>query len=251
MPGRAPCRETLEAIAGDVRTCGGTALVLQVEESNDGNFVALFDRSAEFSALTADIVKARAELSADTAQDILKLSRKLRKAFASLSAIDFFPGEAQRQTETALRELELSIVRTLSPDEPHSIGGKIPNLAILDYQGRTRATRSRPWVDRLASAWLIRRFIDPQAQLLWLASVNDCPDDALSFDFDGAAFSHVDARVTFEVLLACFDLEKPAPKRLGGLYIFWMLAACNRPKPLALKACWQDYVTPLTMTISY
>ena len=134
----------------------------------------------------ADIAKSRDSLTAKNAQDILKHSRKLRKAFTSLSAIDFFPGEAQRQTEAALRELELSIVRILSPDEPHSVEGSITPLSISEYQGRSWATRSRPWVDRLACAWLIRRFIDAQAQILWLASPNDCPADALGFDFDGA-----------------------------------------------------------------
>jgi hypothetical protein len=85
------------------------------------------------------------------------------------------------------------------------------------YQGRVWATRRRPWVDRLASAWLIRRFIDPQARFVWLKSPVDCPKRALGFDFDGAAFTHVGARVTFETLLASFGLETPALLRLGVL----------------------------------
>jgi hypothetical protein len=63
-------------------------------------------------------------------------------------------------------------------------------------------------VDRLASAWLIARFIDPQAQFLWLADPAALPRGALGFDFDGARFSHVGARVTFEVLLASFALDQ-------------------------------------------
>jgi hypothetical protein len=70
-------------------------------------------------------------------------------------------------------------------------------------------------VDRLASAWLIRRFIDPQARFLWLASPADCPKRAVGFDFDGATFTHVGARVTFETLLAAFDLETSSLQRLG------------------------------------
>ncbi len=84
----------------------------------------------EFSALLADIAKLRGELSADTAADILKQTRKLRKAFTSLSVIDFFPSEAQRQTEATFSELELSVVRILSPDEPCSIQGSISLLSI-------------------------------------------------------------------------------------------------------------------------
>ena len=75
-------------------------------------------------------------------------------------------------------------------------------------------------MDRLASAWLIRRYIDPQAELLWLATPADCPAEALGFDFDGATFTHVGARVTFEVLLASFGLETPALQRIGTLVHF-------------------------------
>jgi hypothetical protein len=73
-------------------------------------------------------------------------------------------------------------------------------------------------VDRVASAWLIRRFIDPQARFLWLAQPSDCPSEALGFDFDGAAFTHVGERVTFETLLASFSLEDDAAlMRLAAL----------------------------------
>ena len=82
-----------------------------------------------------------------------------------------------------------------------------------EYQGRTWATRRRPWVDRLASAWLIRRFIDHDARFLWLATPSDCPQDALGFDFDGAVFTHVGDRVTFETLMAAFGLEGDAALR--------------------------------------
>ncbi|MCK9607977.1 chromate resistance protein [Methylomonas lenta] len=236
MPDRDPCRETLEIIAVEVRENGGSALVLRTDEPTDSHFISLFDRRDEYSALLADIVKQRGELSVDTAQDFIKQTRKLRKVFANLSAIDFFPDEAQRQTESALSELELSTVRILSPDEPHSIEGLISRLSINDYQGRTWATRCRPWVDRLACAWLIRRFIDPQAHLLWLASASDCPANALGFDFDGASFSHVDGRVTFEVLLASFDLEQPALKRLGGLVHFLDVGGVQPPEAVGIES---------------
>ena len=87
-----------------------------------------------------------------------------------------------------------------------------------DYRGRTWATRERLWIDRVASAWLIRRFIDPKAKFLWLKRLKDCPKSAVGFDFDGAEFTHVDSRVTFEVLLSSFNLEQDAGlARLGAL----------------------------------
>jgi hypothetical protein len=70
----------------------------------------------------------------------------------------------------------------------------------------------------VASAWLIRGFIDRDARFLWLKDPEDCPEEALGFDFDGAAFTHVGERVTFEVLLANFGLATdPGLLRLASL----------------------------------
>ena len=70
----------------------------------------------------------------------------------------------------------------------------------------------------MASAWLIQRFIDRHARFLWLESPADCPDDALGFDFDGATFTHVGDRVSFEVLLSSFGLESDRGlSRLGAM----------------------------------
>ena len=117
----------------------------------------------------------------------------------------------------ALQSLEQDARSLLSPDEPQTTQQPIARLDVQAYRGRVWATRQRPWVDRLASAWLIRRFIDPDARFIWLKSPADCPQAALGFDFDGAAFSHVGARVTFETLLASFGLETPPLLRLGLL----------------------------------
>jgi hypothetical protein len=91
--------------------------------------------------------------------------------------------------------------------EPHSAKGKVLRLDPAKYRNRTWATRKNPWVDRLASAWLIKRFIDPKARFRWIATPKDRPKGVLGFDFDGADFTHVGNRVTFEVLLASFGLD--------------------------------------------
>lgn len=236
MPERDACRTTLDSVATDILGAGGTALVLRVEEPDGAAFVGLFDRNEDYAALLMDIGKAHAGLSAETAATTLKQARKLRKAFAGLAETDFFPGEARRQAEAALQDLELQAGRALSPDEPNSIAGTIPQLAPGLYRGRTWATRRRPWVDRLASAWLIRRFIDPDAHLLWLESPADCPPDALGFDFDGATFSHVGVRVTFEVLLASFGLETPALQRLGALVHFLDVGGVQPPESVGIES---------------
>jgi hypothetical protein len=236
LPERDACRNTLEAIAADVLSGGGTALVLRVEEPRDARFMELFDRSQDYSELLANAATLRAALTPDTVLDVLKQIRKVRKTFANLADIDFFPGEAQRQTDATLQELELAAARVLAPDEPHPVNATLSLLAVNQYQGRTWATRRRPWVDRLACAWLIRRFIDPQARLLWLASPGDCPADALGFDFDGATFSHVGSRVSFEVLLASFGLEQAALKRLGALVHYLDVGGVQPPESAGIES---------------
>ena len=235
MPEREACRNTLDKVATDVRAAGGTALVVRIEEPRDGNFAGLFDRSADFAILLGDIAAARSTLSPDTADEALKHARKLRKTFGNLAAIDFFPGEAGKQADEALRDLEQRAAWALSPDEPRPVNEAIARLGIGDYQGRLWATRQRPWVDRLACAWLIRRCIDPQARLLWLATPTDCPADALGFDFDGATFTHVGGRVSFEVLLASFGLESPALQRFGALVHFLDVGGVQPPEAVGIE----------------
>lgn len=217
LPDRAPYSDRLNAVATDVQSNGGTAYVLQAGEAETETFPTLFDRSDDYAELLAEAARLRDALSGNNVQETLKQARKLRKAFVSLVEIDFFPGEAQHQADAALCELELQTNRVLSPDEPHAMTGAIRRLMPADFRNRVWATRRRLWVDRLASAWLIQRFIDRDARFLWLDTPADCPSDALGFDFDGATFSHVGAKVTFEVLQASFGLEQPSLRRLGAL----------------------------------
>jgi hypothetical protein len=205
MPDGGTRADALQAVADDVRANGGEAKVFQAEPHDGDEYSALFDREPEFGALLAEIATARAGLSADNAVQVLKQARKLRKAFEQLIAIDFFPGEAQRQTAAALAALEADAAQASAPDEPHPAARALGRLDAAQYQGRVWATR------------LIRRFIDPEARFLWLKSPADCPKRAIGFDFDGATFTHSGAMVTFETLLASFDLQTPALLRLGVL----------------------------------
>jgi len=236
MPERDVCRSTLESVAAEIISAEGSALVLRLEEPDGADFPRLFDRSVDYAVLLADIASVRQGLEPKSAADAVKQARKLRKAFSNLAAIDFFPGEARNQVEVALKELEQKATWALSPDEPHPVEEAISRLDIQQYQGRTWATRRRPWVDRLASAWLIQRLIDPEARLLWLAAPVDCPADALGFDFDGATFTHVGARVTFEVLLASFGLETPALQRLGALVHFLDVGGVQPPESIGIES---------------
>ena len=220
LPARDDCRSTLESIAEDVQAGGGNTHLMLTEEPALADFQALFDRSDDYAALLNETRQASDALNSDAAPEAAKQARKLRKIFAAIATIDFFGGEAQKQAHAALQELEAAASRALAPDEPHSVRGTPKKLRIEDYKRRVWATRRRPWVDRLACAWLIRRYIDRKARIVWLAKPKDCPARAIGFDFDGATFSHVGARVTFEVMLASFGLEQPALRRIGAIVHF-------------------------------
>ena len=193
-------------VAEDIDASGGQAYLIATE-ALQYPFATLFDRSEEYQRLAVDVQDCLAAVDANAPSDLARLARKLRKSFTTVAAIDFFPGETRRQIQGLLDELDRRIQARLVPDEPTPRQVAIQRLDAAAYQGRLWATRKRPWVDRLASAWLIRAFIDRQARFLWLDAPADCPADALGFDFDGAAFSHGGNRVSFETLLASFGLD--------------------------------------------
>jgi hypothetical protein len=217
LPDTTACREALASVERDILAINGTAYVLPVVDPDGERFIALFDRNDDYTKLSAEIEECRAQLNAENALATTKQIRKLRKTYDQLTNIDYFPGKPKQQIDSALQQLETAVSRALSADEPHSRNQPITALNLGDYQDRVWATRKRPWVDRLACAWLIRRFIDPQAQILWLNSPEDCPADALGFDFDEATFSHVGNRVTFETLQASFELQEPGLGRIAAL----------------------------------
>lgn len=194
LPDLPVCREALSAVERDILDSEGYACLLPVCDPQGERFIPLFTRAEDYTKLRAEIDAQLSQLTPDTALVAMRQARKLRKAFTQIQDIDFFPDAAQQQTDAQLRELEVGISRALSKDEPSSQEQDITRLSMAEFKGRVWATRHRPWVDRLASAWLILRFIDPAARILWLSSPDDCPSDALGFDFDGANFSHVGNR---------------------------------------------------------
>ena len=221
LPVTAPHRAALDALAREVEADGGTAWVLDLPAQApavEGALVRLFDRSEEYAALLQTLTRLGAELPSWDEATARRGLRQVEKALAEIERVDFFPGVATKQARSAVSALATEVNRRFSPEEPSLGIGTVQRLDVAAFQSRRWATRRHLWVDRVASAWLIRRFIDPAARFLWLQQPADCPADALGFDFDGAAFTHVGERVTFEVLLVSFGLDTDAGLlRLGQL----------------------------------
>src|SRR5688500_12446686 len=205
LPPQSATAEVLAQMAAQVRAAGGFAVTAELrlpKEEDAAELRRLFDRSAAYGALVAAVRKAQASLRAVNERKAQSAMRRLQHSFERLARIDFFPGQAKRQAADALDALKRDVQRAFSAAEPAPSKGQVRPLAVANYQGRVWATRKAPWVDRLASAWLIKRFIDREARFAWIERPRDCPKKAIGFDFDGARFTHADSRVTFEVLLA-------------------------------------------------
>jgi hypothetical protein len=211
LPAKADREQDLQELADECVREGGSAWLMVVAPRSADEAAAyrqLFDRAEDYAELRKTWKDANRSLTSLSAAGLVRLQRKLQREYEAVRAIDFFPGDASKEGEAAWTDFSKRIAALLSPDEPHETTGQVPRLDPNQYQGRTWATRRRLWVDRVASAWLIRRFIDRDARFQWLAKPSDCPKSALGFDFDGATFTHVGDRVTFETLMASFALEQ-------------------------------------------
>ena len=230
----------LEALAGEVVAHGGTASVLALnarDEAQQRELLLLFDRSEAYAQWYDTARALQVELPAVAETEARRRLRTSTEALLALRRIDYFPGEAAAQAQASLAAWRQMLEARYAKGEPHARAGTVPRRDARKYQGRRWATRARPWVDRLACAWLIRRFIDKQAQFVWLAEGRKAPRGSVGFDFDAAEFSHIGSLVTFEVMLAAFGLgDDAALGRIGALVHFLDVGGIPEPQAPGIEA---------------
>lgn len=241
LPASDAARALFERQRQDIQEGGGTAYVLGVARgmasAGDDAILALFDRSTDYGEAISQLSAFRRKLKKLDEATARRSLEGLRRSIGQIVSSDFFPGASRRQAEGALVDAEAAIMARFSPGEPHAMHRTIRRRNASEYRGRTWATREHLWIDRVCCAWLIRRFIDPKAKFLWLKKVKDRPSKALGFDFDDAEFSHVDNKVTFEVLITSFGLEQdPGLTRLAALVHFLDVGGVPVPEAAGLAA---------------
>jgi hypothetical protein len=221
LPASAASAHELWAIEQAIGEGGADAHMLEIQARNaaqEKTFQALFDRSGQYAEFARSLKDARKSVGTSSEPELRKLLRALDQQLLAIRATDHFPGQAGASAGAGLETLRAEMAKKLSPGEPTPGSRAIERLPRESFQGRTWATRKRPWVDRLGTAWLIARFVDASARFLWLGNPKKCPKSALGFDFDGARFTHVGDKVSFEVVMHSFGLEGDAAlKRLGEL----------------------------------
>ncbi|HVL34029.1 MAG TPA: chromate resistance protein ChrB domain-containing protein [Burkholderiales bacterium] len=201
----------LDRLEKDIRAYGGFAMRLRAEPAmaaDEATLKALFDRTTRYGTLVEQIAAVKGALGSLGPKRARTAIGRMEQALQKLQRVDFFPGQAQQQAAAALEALRGRHAELHSPSEPRASMRGVRRRDRARYQKRLWATRRSPWVDRLASCWLIKRFVDREARFTWLARPSDLPKKAVGFDFDGAEFTHVKNRVTFEILMASFGLEE-------------------------------------------
>ncbi|MCC6345691.1 MAG: chromate resistance protein [Nitrospirales bacterium] len=138
--------------------------------------------------------------------------------FEEMRKIDFFSAKAGRDLQARIRGIEEEI-KGLAGTVPEKMSG-IALRKRGDYQGKTWITRKKPFVDRMASAWLIRKYIDTNAAFAF-TDVDSTGEtrgaNTVAFDLRGGEFTHIGDRCTFEVLLRSFGLKEKALRKMAEI----------------------------------
>jgi len=215
-------RQGLQRLSDHTLRISGSAHVLHVASADaeqERSFKSLFDRAGKYSELIKIIEGLRAGFGISEPSAIARVLNKQRREFEAISALDFFDSPLKEKAARVLRETEAEVRKRMFPDAPKS-GGRLTQTGRY-YFKRAWASRKPLLADRLASGWLIRRFIDAEATLMWLEKNQACPSTAVGFGFEGATFSNSKDRVTFEELLIRFGLDgNETLTRIGALVHF-------------------------------
>jgi len=215
LPDTPANRKSLDELAAHIGREGGTAYALRVAATSQAQneaFRRLFDRSAQYEDLVKIVQGLRLGFGHSDPSALARVLLKQRRDFEAIAALDFFPAPAKARAQQAISDADQEIRKLYFSQAPTSIGtGE-------KLHGRTWVTRKPLWADRLASAWLVRRFVDPEAKILWLEGAGEAPPDAISFGFEGAHFAAGDALVGYEEIMRQLQLgANQAIARIGAI----------------------------------
>lgn len=209
LPSRDECVEAFQWLAQEVQQAKGEAVVMRVERFegfSDPQLMDLFREACKekYTEIEAQATKVETALRTrrkpKEKSEILERLEKLRKRHAEVARMDFFDSPEGVSLGAQFRRIQ-EILFKKTPSAPN-----VPHVTLAKYRGKRWVTRPRPHVDRLACAWLIRRFINPEAVIRY--STQPDPDE-VAFDIRDAEFGHKGNLCAFEVMLTAFSLDEP------------------------------------------
>jgi hypothetical protein len=206
LPNDPANREKFEWLATTIRGSDGEASVLEVQAIDNCSDSQLAKRFSD--ARTNDYRKLLKELRSSRHKGSAVDATRLRQRFQEIASIDFFGSPLRERVEKTLTAFQ-------QPQSPDSVShmGKVSRSA---YRNKRWVTRPRPGVDRVMSAWLIRKFIDPQAKFVF-ATENRKPAGAVPFDMYESGFGHRDEDCTFETLTKAFRIKDKRVAVMGEI----------------------------------
>ncbi|HZQ02096.1 MAG TPA: chromate resistance protein ChrB domain-containing protein [Reyranella sp.] len=221
LPASDDGREDFAWLAKEIEELGGEAIVCEaalVEGLSDHELKELFDaaRDEDYRKISEEAREIGARIAGDQPDSVLAEAAvqvaRLRRQFDAVVAIDFFGSNHRLAAQGLVSGLEAM----LQGEGEVKTNEALPPVGVLDK--RVWVTRQGMQVDRIASAWLIKRFIDKQARFKFVPSSGYRPEPGeLRFDMFEGEFTHRGDRCTFEVLLAHAGLDDPALAAIGEI----------------------------------
>jgi hypothetical protein len=219
LPNNDDAREDFEWVLRQIHEEGGEASLCEarlVDGLTDDEVRALFAnaREADYRSLSSDIRTFAQEtlprsrtLSDEHRTQIEGAVSRFRKRLEEIGKIDFFAAPGREATQGLIAGLE----QRLAPSRPASVSRTASRLTIADVQKRTWVTRTGVHIDRIACAWLIRRFIDRDASFKFVPARGYSPAPReLRFDMFDAEFTHDGDLCSFQVMLRAFAIDDAA-----------------------------------------
>jgi hypothetical protein len=208
LPNNAANQERFEWLATAIRKYAGDASVVKVQSIDNLSTSQLIERFAEarnreYQELIGEIEKL---ISVPRQKRGLTRLSRLRARFRDIAEIDFFSSPLQKRVEELLKRADTAPETT----------GRTPKTNPREYQRRLWVTRSRPGIDRSASAWLIRRFIDKKARFAF-AEEEHVPRDGVPYDMFHGGFGHRGEDCTFETLQKTFGIRDENVEVIGQI----------------------------------
>ena len=217
LPSTAETREDLEWIAEEIVGHGGQATLFVAETTEARARDEMVDAFRRPRAKEYDEIRAEAESARSTGKNGHdSLAVKLRERLAAVRAVDFFAAPGRDEAEEAVASLERNEEDIMAKtQEDH---GEL-RLSARDYRDRDWVTRPRPGIDRMSTAWLVRRFVDPEAKFRFVDADRraDLPATAVPFDMSGVELGHQRGGCTFETVARRFGIVDPTVAWLGRI----------------------------------
>jgi hypothetical protein len=204
------------------------AKIEKIDTMKDSEIVALFNRQRadDYKAVAKGLEDLERKLASTQkggkTQNIKGISdqiARLRKDFEEVKRTDFFSSKEGRTLAERIRQTEAEIKRLSGAEEEKEKPAAIVSRKVDEYQGKIWVTRKRPFIDRMASAWLIRKFIDKDATFDFAdeKDIEMIGRSSVAFDVRGGEFTHTGDLCTFEVFIRSFGLKDKILKKIAEI----------------------------------